>query len=255
MNIIMQVLTSAGYEPMYPFNPSQVLNSVFDDTSTADNYKISISGINIPLTNSMASNMGIIAFTPTVTNADNVTLSLNGDTAKPILFADGVQVRANTLIAGRLVLVKFYNNNFYLVIDKNQVGLGNVDNTSDVDKPVSTSVTNALNLKMNMPIAIPRNSNLNDYKTAGFFYNGSSNDALTITNTPKQEPFSLLVERHSGIKQTFTINSSSGVQMWVRNFSGNVWSNWYQAAFVLWGTTIPSDNIGVDGNIYIKIDS
>ena len=112
MNIIMQVLTSAGYEPMYPFNPSQVLNSVFDDTSTADNYKISISGINIPLTNSMASNMGIIAFTPTVTNADNVTLSLNGDTAKPILFADGVQVRANTLIAGRLVLVKFYNNNF-----------------------------------------------------------------------------------------------------------------------------------------------
>lgn len=24
-NIIMQVLTSAGYEPMYPFNPRQIL--------------------------------------------------------------------------------------------------------------------------------------------------------------------------------------------------------------------------------------
>lgn len=28
-NIIMQVLTSAGYEPMYPFNPAMILNATF----------------------------------------------------------------------------------------------------------------------------------------------------------------------------------------------------------------------------------
>ena len=31
-NIIMQVLTSAGYEPMYPFSPRQVINANFLNT-------------------------------------------------------------------------------------------------------------------------------------------------------------------------------------------------------------------------------
>lgn len=35
-------------------------------------------------------------------------------------------------------------------IDKSEVGLGNVDNTSDASKPVSTATTNALNLKANL---------------------------------------------------------------------------------------------------------
>src|SRR5690606_10820020 len=35
-----------------------------------------------------------------------------------------------------------------VVLDKNDVGLGNVDNTSDLDKPISTAVQNALDLKL-----------------------------------------------------------------------------------------------------------
>lgn len=62
--------------------------------------------------------MGIISFIPTVNNMDNITLSINGDTARPILFADGTMVRANTLVAGRTVLLRYYNNNFYLLLDK-----------------------------------------------------------------------------------------------------------------------------------------
>jgi hypothetical protein len=38
-------------------------------------------------------------------------------------------------------------------ITKSEVGLGNVDNTSDANKPVSTATTTALNLKA--PIASP----------------------------------------------------------------------------------------------------
>ena len=38
-------------------------------------------------------------------------------------------------------------------VDKNSVGLGNVDNTSDANKPISTATQNALNLKA--PLASP----------------------------------------------------------------------------------------------------
>lgn len=39
-------------------------------------------------------------------------------------------------------------------IDKNDVGLGNVDNTSDASKPISTATQNALNLKANDSIVV-----------------------------------------------------------------------------------------------------
>lgn len=169
-NIIMQVLTSAGYEPMYPFNPKQILNGTFLSTSTNTQYNITVTGVPVPLTNSFGNDMGIISFYPTVNNMDNITLSINGDTAKPILLADGTTVRANTLVAGRNVLVRYYNNNFYLLLDKNQVGLSNVENISPADMPVSTAVTNALNNKLNTPVAIPKNANLNTYQTPGLYY-------------------------------------------------------------------------------------
>ena len=67
-NIIMQVLTSAGYEPMYPFNPSMVLNGTFLETSTATQYDVSITGIEVPITNVDGNKMGIITFIPTLDN-------------------------------------------------------------------------------------------------------------------------------------------------------------------------------------------
>ncbi len=253
-DIIMQVLTSAGYEPLYPFSPKQILNGTFLSTSTNVQYNITISGIPVPLTNNTGNNMGIIAFVPTVNNMDNITLSINGDTARPILFADGIPVRANTLVANRNVYVRYYNNNFYLILDKNQIGLGNVDNTSDADKPVSTAVRAELDKKLNIPTLIPKNSNLNSYTTAGLYYNNSTSDATSITNMPAQVPFSLFVEKHSGVKQTFTNYSTSGIQTWVRNFNNGVWSSWFQQAFILSGTTTPDPTIGLNGNIYLKIN-
>lgn len=254
-NIIMQVLTSAGYEPMYPFNPRQILNGTFLENSTNTQYNITITGVPVPLTNTFGNDMGIISFIPTVNNMDNITLSINGDTARPILFADGTTVRANTLVAGRTVLLRYYNNNFYLLLDKNQIGLGNVENVSPADMPISTAVTNALNNKLNTPVAIPRNANLNSYRTAGLYYNASSSDAATITNIPVQQAFSLFIEVHAGVKQTFTNYSTSGIQTWVRNYYNGTWSQWYQQAFVLYGNSEPNPTIGMDGNLYLKINS
>ena len=253
-NIIMQVLTSAGYEPMYPFNPSQVLNATFLPTSTATQYNLTITGVPIPLTNSFGNDMGIISFIPTVTNGINPTISINGDTAYPILFPDGTAINVNTLIANRPTFVKYNNNNFYLILDKNQVGLGNVDNTSDIDKPISTATQNALNLKLNTPTLIAANSNLNSYVDGGLYYTNSNSLASTIRNAPTNVAFSLLVEKHIGTKQTVTAYTSVGVQTWVRNYSGGTWSSWTQQAFVFSGKTNPDASIGADGNIYLKYE-
>jgi hypothetical protein len=56
-------------------------------------------------------------------------------------------------IEGQNVTLTYDNINdtvtFDVVVDKNDVGLGNVDNTSDANKPVSTAQQTALNLKQN----------------------------------------------------------------------------------------------------------
>jgi len=40
------------------------------------------------------------------------------------------------------------NNGTYVPLDKNSVGLGNVDNTADLDKPISTATQSALDGKV-----------------------------------------------------------------------------------------------------------
>ena len=135
-NIIMQVLTSAGYEPMYPFTPRQILNSSFLATSTNIQYNISITGIPVPLTNSFGNDMGIIAFVPTVNNTDNITLSVNGDSALPILFADGVPVSPSVikntvigailgaLIAIAIILISYVFNDTIMTSEDVEKKLG-----------------------------------------------------------------------------------------------------------------------------------
>lgn len=254
-NIIMQVLTSAGYEPMYPFNPTQTLNAKVESTSTATRYNLTIVGLTTPLTNAIGNPMGLISFVPNVNSGSRPKISINGDTARPILFANGTNLTLNTLVAGRPILVKYYNGNFYIPMDKNRIGLSNVDNTADIDKPISRATQTALNNKINLPILVPRSSNLNTYTTAGFYYNPNNSDASTMTNLPTQVAFSLLVERHNGVKQTFTSNTAgNGLSSWVRNYSNGKWGNWVRQAYVLYGTSTPASNIGFDGNIYIKYE-
>ena len=254
-NIIMRVLTSAGYEPLYPFNPALILNAQFLGTSTATQYNISISGIDVPLTNSVGNSMGIIAFIPTIANQSGITLSINGDTAKPIVYADGTDLEGGVLAANSFVYLKYQNDKFYLLLGKDQLGLSNVDNTSDMDKPISTAMQSALDNKLNIPQKIPRNANLNSYQTPGLYYNHLDEETATITNTPISSAFSLFVERHAGIKQTFTTYKTDGIEMWVRNYCSGTWGSWVQVAMVYSGTAAPSPNLGNNGNLYIKIES
>lgn len=258
INIIMQVLNSAGYEPMYPFNPAQTLNATVVDTSTASQYNLSITGIETPITNDIGSSMGIISFVPTVANAANAKLSINSDTARPIRMADGTNIKAGAFTANMPVFLKYNNAGYTLLLDKKAIGLENVDNTSDLNKPISTATQNALNQKLNIPHIVPNNANLNTYQTAGMYYCPTDSSARTMANLPTQRAFSLLVERSAGVTQTFTTynytNYSSGVKAWKRVYYDGTWSNWTQIAMVFSGTDNPSDNLGQDGNIYIKYE-
>lgn len=258
INIIMQVLNSTGYEPMYPFNPSLCLNASVMDTSTSANYNLSITGLETPITAEIGNSMGIVSFVPNIANIEGATISINGDTALPIRMANGSPVEANVFTTTQPVFLKYYNNGFSLLLDKSSIGLNNVDNTSDLNKPISTATQNALNQKLNIPQKVPANSNLNTYQTAGMYYNNVDNEVTTMANVPEQRAFSLFVERAGGITQTFTIwnptNSNSGVKSWKRVFYNGTWSSWAQIAMVFSGTSTPTSALGQNGNIYIKYE-
>lgn len=258
INIIMQVLNSAGYEPMYPFNPAQVLNAITVDTSTASQYNLLITGIETPITSDIGNSMGLISFIPNVTNAANAKLSINSDTALPIRMADGTNITAGVFAANRPAFLKYNNAGFSLLLDKKAIGLNNVDNTSDLNKPISTATQTALNQKLNIPQEIPRNANLNTYQTAGMYYCPADGRVSTITNVPAAYAFSLFVEKGGDLAQTFVcrngVNVNSGVQAWKRVYCNGTWSNWAQIAFVFSGTSAPADTLGQNGNIYIKYE-
>ena len=93
---------------------------------------------------------------------------------------------------------------------------------------------------------------MNNYTTAGLYYNPNNADVTTMTNVPTKEAFSLFVEKHAGVKQTFTRYGTSGIQTWVRNFYAGTWSPGYQEAIILSGTSEPNNALGVDGNLYLK---
>lgn len=84
-----------------------------------------------------------------IANLPIVTTSMNGamtagDKSKLDGITAGAQVNAVTSVAGRTGAV---------TVSASDVGLGNVNNTSDADKPISTAAQTALNLKA--PLASP----------------------------------------------------------------------------------------------------
>ena len=76
------------------------------------------------------------------------------------------------------------------------------------------------------PIYIPENSNLDDYQKPGTYRCHLNAVAATISNTPVNLAFSLTVEQHAGVKQTFTEYTHQTPRMWVRNYYNGSWGEW-----------------------------
>lgn len=82
-------------------------------------------------------------------------------------------------------------------VTKAQVGLGNVDNTSDLNKPISTATQTALNLKAN-------SADLATVATSG-----SYNDLSDKPTIPTVNNATLTIQKNGTTVQTFTANQST----------------------------------------------
>lgn len=100
-------------------------------------------------------------------------------------------------------------------VDKEDIGLGNVDNTSDMDKPVSNAVKNELNKKLTQFRTVPLGTNLNEFSEVGFFGGNTKQDLL---NYPEELTgiFSLVVVRN--------FNVTNSVSQTVFGLNGTVWT-------------------------------
>jgi hypothetical protein len=95
-------------------------------------------------------------FTGTVSGVDKNMVGLGSvdntsDANKPVSTATQTALngKENTISSG--TTGQYYRGDkTFQTLDKSVVGLGNVDNTSDANKPVSTSTQTALNLKVNI---------------------------------------------------------------------------------------------------------
>ncbi len=82
------------------------------------------------------------------------------------------------------------------------------------------------------PIRIPAGADLNTYTTPGMYYSPLNVDAQQIANTPVNYAFSLLVEKHAGIKQTFSEYFTNSSRTWTRNYYNGTWGPWYENNYV-----------------------
>ena len=110
---------------------------------------------------------------------------------------------------------------------KSDVGLGNVDNTADIDKSVKYAGSSG-NSNTIVYTALT-NTNLNTLQTEGkWYYAGGGN---TCTNVPVESAaFELYVGRNaSGWRyQQFTVTSG---EIYIRVFDSSNWGNWRKLAF------------------------
>ena len=131
-----------------------------------------------------------------------------------------------------------------VVLAKSDVGLGNVDNTSDLSKPISTATQSALDAK-----AAAANPTI----TGNATFSASSGVPVTITNTGTGD--SLIVNDQGGDTSPFVINASGDVSVGgAVTASGSVDISSGQV-YKINGTTVLSatalgDGIIVDGGVF-----
>lgn len=122
-------------------------------------------------------------------------------------------------------------------VTKAQVGLGNADNTADVNKPVSTAqaaadtttYNNALNWVKSFGLGSASKdisgTDLNTLKGVTGFYKGTS-----LTNAPGAGYWLILCSAYDGSYTSQIAQASNSNILFVRNFTDTTWSSWRQIA-------------------------
>jgi hypothetical protein len=121
------------------------------------------------------------------------------------------------------------------------IGVGKVWEEGALDVGGAAYINGTLTVRGNLALTglltgnfdserIPANADLNNYTENGFYYCPANADAQTMLNVPTTAAFSLFVEQHAGIKQTFTEYYNAGYfRTFIRNKYSTTWGPWVES--------------------------
>ena len=75
-------------------------------------------------------------------------------------------------------------------------------------------------------VYVGNNADLNNITNPGLYYCDSNAVAGTMKNVPRTMAFSLFVEKHAGVRQTFSHYEATDTTTFVRNFYNGSWGGW-----------------------------
>ncbi|MBK0062136.1 MULTISPECIES: pyocin knob domain-containing protein [unclassified Acinetobacter] len=147
-------------------------------------------------------------------------------------YASTIQIpQISVNAAGQITAIAQQNIRSASATQTGVVQLNNTLTSSATDQALTAAQGKYLqDYKLNKVTSIPANSDLNTYLVEGFYACSTNAAAASIANVPLATAFSLLIELHAGVKQTFTDYNSN--RQFVRRSYSNVWSEWREIAYV-----------------------
>lgn len=92
-------------------------------------------------------------------------------------------------------------------------------------------IKNELNDKLTAKVF--NSGNLNFFMTPGAYYCEYDSQAVNVLNSPTSKAFLIVVEQHSGYKQTVTTLNTLSPEIFMRNYTNGVWGAWYKSSLTL----------------------
>ena len=100
------------------------------------------------------------------------------------------------------------------------------DATGSVAFNGTANVSIPVSVKNHTYTNIPSNSNLNSYTDPGWYRCALNNTAATISNSPTDNAFVMIVNTHAGTNQIVIEYMTSAFHIWTRNYYSNTWGSW-----------------------------
>lgn len=127
-------------------------------------------------------------------------------------------------ISTAFVLMDFHSSGNSMAIGKVAEGKGVMEFGGDV------YITGGFQANLLPNRIVTSGLDFNTLIVPGMYYCSDNATAVTLLNRPTNYAFSLLVEKHAGIKQTVTEYMSSGAKTFTRNLYSGTWGAWENLA-------------------------
>ena len=100
------------------------------------------------------------------------------------------------------------------------------DATGSVAFNGTANVSIPVSVKNHTYTDIPSNSNLNSYTDPGWYRCSENVTAKTVSNSPTDNAFVMIVNTHAGTNQIVIEYMTSAFHIWTRNYYANTWGSW-----------------------------